>query len=526
MRQNRIQTIIAIFALISVGTIATVFTNKGANLSSSIYTEPLAAAPVISDPLTGIHENWLVDESFETHLPILIIDSGGERPPINTADDGTGTMRPIPGLEPYRSGSIKLIDTGAMNRITDSPKQESLMEIKRRGNSSMTYEKAQYLVKLMTESGQDRYVDFFGMGAEREWVINGSLMDKSMMRNYLAYRIGNDVMPYTPESIFTEVIYHENGQYYYEGVHLLMENIKQGEERVAIEAAANSDYFPPYILRRDRDDDEDIILDTWATQNQLTTRFLGVIYPGQRNITQEDIDYITNDVNNIEQILFSDDPDIFSTYPRYIDVPSFIDYFLINEFFTNYDAGVHSTYMYKDKGQKLKMGPIWDYDGAMDNYKTEPLEYEVTAFQTHPWFDRLMTDEKFIDQMQKRYAELRRGPFSDENFITTVDMVTNHLGSAIDREWTRWGHIYTGFNRHSLQNFESDTSLVRNATEHRVEMYRLKTAILKHAGATGSHLDKLQRTTTMNTGVNYYMPLILLAAVLIFAIPAYYASRK
>ena len=67
-------------------------------------------------------------------------------------------------------------------------------------------------------------------------------------------------------------------------------------------------------------------------------------------------------------MLYSQDEALFKTYDRYIDVDSFVDYFLLNEFFGNYDAGNHSTYMYKESGGKLHIGPVWDFDQAMNNY--------------------------------------------------------------------------------------------------------------------------------------------------------------
>ena len=57
-------------------------------------------------------------------------------------------------------------------------------------------------------------------------------------------------------------------------------------------------------------------------------------------------------------------------------------------------------------------------------------------------------------------------------------------------------------------------------------MYRLKTAILKHATSIGPYLNILGKDTKMDTGITYYMPLLLLVAVLGFALPAFKASRK
>ncbi|AFL98793.1 CotH protein [Desulfitobacterium dehalogenans ATCC 51507] len=498
------------------------------------YNAPLPAAPKTENVMQGIsQEDWSVDDTFSTHLPLIVIDTGNERPPISTQQGEDGVFQLIPGVEPYRYGSIHVIDTGGLNNLKSEPDHVSPIAIKRRGNSSMLYQKAQYLIKLQTESGQDNFLDLLDLGAECEWVLNGSMADKSMMRNYLSYRLASQFMPFTPDSRYCEVVYHENGRYYYEGVYLLIESIKQGEERVAISESKSSDPYPSYIVRRDRFAEDDTILDTWATQkglrftpDELNEHYLGLIYPTMKNATKETIDFVTGDISRIEKVLYSDDEHVFSTYPRYIDVDSFIDYFIFNEFFGSYDAGINSTYMYKEVGGKLYMGPVWDLDNAMDNYKSEPLNVNVTAFQIKPWFDRLIRDSDFLAKLEKRYTQLRRGPLSDENYLGTIDAIVAHLGPATDREWTRWAHVYTTFNRYSMQNYGENHELVRNTDEFRQEVYRLKTSITQHAAAIGPYLRILRKSTIVNTGLSIYSPLLLLVTVLVFLIPAFYASRK
>lgn len=50
------------------------------------------------------------------------------------------------------------------------------------------------------------------------------------------------------------------------------------------------------------------------------------------------------------------------------DVDSFIEWCLSNEIVKNSDsANFSSVYFYKSSGEKLKMGPIWDFDTAIGN---------------------------------------------------------------------------------------------------------------------------------------------------------------
>ncbi len=57
-------------------------------------------------------------------------------------------------------------------------------------------------------------------------------------------------------------------------------------------------------------------------------------------------------------------------YRAWIDVPSWIDYWVVNEFSNNVDGIWRSAYFYKQPmavGGKLYAGPLWDFDLANGN---------------------------------------------------------------------------------------------------------------------------------------------------------------
>ena len=531
MRINkRIVGSIAVLLAIGISAVCINYSSGArSQFEKSAGTQPLTPALQTGDPLVGINAGFTADASFTSHLPIVIIDTNNERPPVTTRllaeEERYVTME---GVEPYVNGKICVIDNeGGLNSLGDEATSTHLIRLKRRGNSSMSYEKAQYLLKTVTESGQDSMTALLDMPAECEWVLNGSMVDKSMMRNYLVYRIASEFMPYSPRARYCEVIYREEGNYMYEGVYLLIESVKQGENRVDIPKYKVNDPFPSYIVRRDRFDETDIMLNTYATVNQLSSKHIGLIYPGKRSVTDRMVQYVEEDISKIERVLYSDDDSVFSTYPRYIDVDSFIDYFLLNECFGSYDAGWHSTYMYKAAGGKLKIGPVWDLDNALDNYIKEPLQIEVTAFQTSPWFDRLMRDATFLSKMEKRYAELRSGPLSDKNILQTIKAIEDHLGSAIDREWARWAHYHETTNQYSLLPYidEDGDELQRNTNEFRQEIYRLSTAVPQHAKAIAPRLNLLQHSTVTRTGWFGRMDVVFVAALLLFIVTCFTVRR-
>lgn len=497
------------------------------------YSIPLTPAPKEEDPTAGINEDFTVNENFSSHFPLIIMDTGGVEPPITTKlSQEERRYITIQEIQPYVSGSFYLIDNeNGINRPWDTPAVVSQMMLKRRGNSSMNYPKAQYRLNLVTESGQNNDINLLNMGQEHDWILNGSLADKSMMRNYMCYRVCSNVLPYTPDSRYCEVILKDGEQYTYQGVYLLLESIKQGSDRVNITEFQASQPFTSFLLRRDRYDEYDdrlIPFEPRLGESQDFASYFYRLYPTRTDVTEEQNIYIQNLIEKIEDILYSDDPDVFACYKDYMDIDSFVDYFVLNEFFANYDAGEFSTYMYQDVGGKLKMGPVWDFDAAMDNSRLEELDPEVTAAQVKPWFDRLMKDRYFLNKVEDRYAELRKDILSDDSMMELLSQLQAYIGGARQREWLRWNHIYTQKNILSLisRPDESGFTTERESSQYEQEIYRLKTVLRRHGAAVPKRLKLLEHSCIFDTGTRSFQGLFLFLASAVFFIPVYYVNRR
>ncbi len=484
-----------------------------------------------SGTLEYINEDFTVRNSFKSQLPIVILDTNGVEPPINTRFEKTdpdeptkGIFIPIEGVEPYVEGHITILadsETG-INRLTDTPEYTGRIKIKRRGNSSMSYEKAQWLIKLMTESDEEIEEDILGMGEENEWVLNGTMTDKSMLRNYIAYSIASEIMPYTPDGRYCEVLIKNEDKYSYQGLYLMSENIKHGTGRVNLSAYDPDTVINSFLCRRDRYDVDALTLDNYARLNDLSEEYLALLYPSKYRATDDMISYVNKEINNFEETIYSDDPEVYSKYPDIIDVDSFVDYFLINEYFCNYDAGNNSTYFYKDRGGKLTMGPVWDYDGAIDNYKFEALNVETIAFHTKPWFDRLCMDKDFVLKLEKRYLELKRTTLNNDHVMDKIDETVQYLGGAIDREWYRWGHIYRAENiKTSLNDVVLDNGMVlkRNTSSYESEIVRIKSTLREHSKHIYENIRLLERDTSFNTGFESITGWLLLVTALVLTVP-------
>jgi hypothetical protein len=496
---------------------------------NNAYEQKLDVAPKEDNPIEYIDENYQIKEGFSTHLPLVVLEMDEEPPITALMDIEEDRFVPLEGVEPYVDGKLSIIQSEeGSNTLQDIPDTKSNIRIKRRGNSSMIYDKAQYLIKTVTTLGEDRDVDILGMGEEDEWVLNGSMADKSMLRNYLSYRLASEFMSYTPDNLYCEVVIKKGNIYTYQGVFLFGENIKQGKDRVDITKYKDDSNFNSYLVRRDRLDDDGINLETYANQLGLSKEFFGLMYPPKKKVDEDTINYVESDISRIEEIIYSKDFKVFSSYDQVIDVDSFVDYFLINEFLGNYDSGNYSTYYYKDRGGKLSMGPVWDYDGAIDNYRKEPLDVDLLAFQTKPWFTQLSKDHTFIKKLEKRYAYLRRNTFSEEHVIKMIDDITGYIGGAQEREWYRWGDIYIMDNQYNLQDYvlEDGTVIVREAKNYKDEVYRIKAALRKHGSGIATQFKIMHKSAEVTTGVINRPGVWLFLAVCIFTIPLYYIARR
>ena len=124
----------------------------------------------------------------------------------------------------------------------------------------------------------------------------------------------------------------------------------------------------------------------------------------------EQFNLIKDHINNFELALFGDDFKNPETgYAAYIDVPSFIDWYLVNEISKTEDAkwysSIYFTYI-PGTGNKIKMGPLWDFDLSYGNVDYSDAEFPLGYWvKYNPWISRLFEDPVFADQVAARYDD-------------------------------------------------------------------------------------------------------------------------
>ena len=395
------------------------------------YQQHLSYNTQVEDTSLSIDE-----DTFSSHLPVVSIETGGVVIP-GWPEQG----QHVKDIEnSFIQADMRIYDReGELNKLSSQPVLESKINIRVRGNSSRTFDKVGYLFKFTDDAGMERKLEVMGMEKDSTWVLHGPYLDKTLMRNYMWYNLAGQIMEWAPDVRYCEVFLdHE-----YQGLYVMAEQISMGEGRIEMTKYDGKSNISSYIVCADRESVNDVqYLDNFTSYALRINGKLEVKYPGASRITPELTEYISRDFSRFEKALYSFDYDTARYgYQNYIHVDSFVDYFIINEVTQNTDAGLYSTYFYKDVSGKLKMC-VWDFNNCCDNYIEDQTPMAGFFMQNRPWYFMLCKDEAFMEKVITRYHQLRKGILSEEAVESYIAGVQSYLGPAIERNFEKWGYSF------------------------------------------------------------------------------------
>lgn len=285
-----------------------------------------------------------------TNLPSLFID-------LKSAAGNEISIESVT-RETYVKSIISLDNTQTEYAFESAPAQ-----FKGRGNGSWTESGGKKGYRIKFDSKQS----LFGRTASKHWVIIActNFNDTTMSRNYLAYNMAREVfdgIEYATSAEWVDV--YINGSYH--GLYLLCEHVRVAGGRVDIDSeygvndtgylveydcyysgTEGVDYFTvpglKYAFTVHSPDPED-----YNTEGKISS----AEYRAQ-------ISYIKNYVSEVYKAALAKN---FTKFQELADVDSFVDMYILHEFFKNADTGYSSFYLYKKPGGKLYAGPPWDFD--------------------------------------------------------------------------------------------------------------------------------------------------------------------
>jgi len=427
------------------------------------------------DPDPG--EDSLFDvEIGESQLPYLVIDTKG----ITIQN------------EPKVPAELKIYQEKIMV-------QGATIGIEYRGSTSYRLsDKKSFGLETWDADGNDMDVSFFDFPFEEDWILMGHIVnledhyifDRTLMYHYFGYELSRKIGRYASRTKFVEL--ELNGEY--QGVYIFMEKLKRDRNRIDVSSLDPSDEDPVsitggYILKIDKTAGGDLDLDqpleyfedNWEDDarytpensfrsqydiygnlldfepygppyhsNQYLETYFLYEYPDAGDITVAQEEYIKQYIHEFETALLADDfTSELRTYTDYIDVSSFVDYFILSEICRNVDGYRLSTYLQKDREGKLAMGPVWDLNIGYDSGDRVPFDgwvinynqyVERDAWMMPFWWPRLLEDPQFRDAVKLRWDELRRGVLSTSVLLGMVDEAAGYLkdNGAIERNYSIW----------------------------------------------------------------------------------------
>jgi hypothetical protein len=386
----------------------------------------------------------------DSNLPIVIITTDN--------NPNTGWPKEIPD-EPKVLATMKIIfrPDGSRNYMSDKNNPEYLnyngrIGIETRGSSSQTLPKKPYgLTTLQEDNLTNNNVEILGMPKENDWILNSLAFDPSLIRNYLSYDLARSLGNYAARGKYCEVVI--NGDY--KGLYIFMEKLKIDSERINVVKMTNTDNaFPEltggYVAKADKTTGGDPV--SWRMESYSYSTDYIYENPSPRNITTNQANYIKNQFSSLQKAATAQNATVSNGYPSIIDVPSFIDFMLINEIASNSDAYQISTYFHKDRGGKLRAGPVWDFDLT---YGNDLFHWGFDRSHTNVWqFDNgdntgskfwkdLYNNAQFKCYLTKRWKELTatNGPLNYFTIGDKIDQLTDIVAEAAVRENKRWGTI-------------------------------------------------------------------------------------
>jgi hypothetical protein len=446
-----------------------------------------------------------------SNLPLIVIETGGQS--INADSKITAWM--------------KIIDNGpgALNsKFQDGTDYDGNMAIKIRGQSSQMFPKKSYSLELRSRSGVDTTASLLGMPGEEDWVLYAPYSDKTMLRNALTFHLGSKLGGWQPRNSWCEVYLNGN----YTGIYQLMESIKRDSNRVDIsklkpDELSGDDLTGGYIIKADKIDygsaDFFQIFPSFPYQNSDNYRFV-YVYPKYDEIAEAQKSYIKKFITDAENSLNgSSFSDLAKGFRKYMDVNSFVDFQIIQEFVNNVDGYRFSTFFYKDKdsdGGKLHAGPLWDFDLCYGNedYTDFNIDTDIWLYSKFEdkyggrmhWWARLMEDLSYRGVFVSRWKELRKGAFHTDSLMTYLDNTIEYLGEAIDRNFTRWpiiGH-YVWPNYFVGETYEEEVDYMKGWISARVNWMDANIMLAENVSENYSRNEILVFPNPVRDRINLY----------------------
>ena len=344
----------------------------------------------------------------------------------------------IDGIIPTTKDAVE----AEMTYISKTLTFHAYIEIKCQGNSSMSYPKKNFTIKLFKDAdrSQKMKLDFKGWGKQNKFVLKANWIDISHLRNIVSARIWGDIVKSRPNyEEYPEELRSSPNQGAIDGFPIKVYNNGVYQGRYTWNIPKDK-----WMTNMDDDLDEHCIL---CGENYDSGCFRALPVINESDWTDEIHDTVpqlikTSWTNAIGFVMNSSDEDFKANLGNYFDVQSLLDYHIYGIYMCGIDQyGKNQIYMTYD-GTKW-IASMYDMDSTWglywngqtmlsSTYAREQYEDQVQGRLGNLLYERL--EALFSDELTVRWMELRSSALSLSNVINRFERMSNIVSNDLIKE--------------------------------------------------------------------------------------------
>ena len=374
---------------------------------------------------TEIYGKWtdlLLQQFIDSYIKI-----NGDIPVL---DVFTNSGEPITSKTVYQPGVVSIVS----QTNPEYNKAMLQMEIRGRGNTSWQWwDKKSYRLKL-----QDKTV-LFDFSESRHFALISNMNDRSFMRNYLAYALGrsSDVYAWTEKSRFVEL--NLNGEY--QGLYQLVETVRFEKDKIDLNGTQENQYDTGFLVEQTPAAvrDENVAAGSDEIYVSAGGIWWEVKYP--EKVSGQTDTYFNTVLNNVqaylEEALTAIKNNDRAKFLQTCDEDSFIDFWLTQELFANYESKEAGVYLYKVQGGKIEAGPLWDFGTSCDNTVYDRIAPDEFYLKNEAEiFKSLCANSEFYEKLKARGLYLADHEWS--YMLQSIPILKEYLSAAALKNYEKW----------------------------------------------------------------------------------------
>ena len=301
---------------------------------------------------------------------------------------------------------------------------------------------------LKREAEKSSGISVLDEPANTTWDLLSNAIDPTMLHTQTGFHLGNiSNLHYTPHFHFADLMLNER----YFGTYLLGETIDYSSDRTDVG-------IDGFIVK----------IDASASNASFRTDYIeqpvSVVYPTV-STSEESYHYISNYVRLAESALFgSNFTDVLEGWQKYLDMDSFVDWYLINEIAKNRDGVfLADCYMNMKHDGKLRMGPLWKMERSFGYDDSSTSGFVI---KNSKWYDRLFQDPAFVAKVKERFTYF----YNHKNdILKEIDADSYYLRNALIENNNKWEvfEVYSIFELNRL--YKEEVSAMKTWFENRLD---------------------------------------------------------